>query len=242
MNNPLLALSDANLRSLSVSLRQGVLSKRLTRRGVEQIAGQDAARVFEYLEDLQLDGLQLKDVAHIADAVLETRAKSTDPVLLYDLVLSGPDVDGVPTADTAAVVQALISEATTEVLLVGYAVHNGKILFEPLIKRMNDIPSLKVTFYLNIARPFGDTSLNREILRRFAREFRTKHWPWKRVPEMYYDPRALSDSASDRASLHAKCVIVDQRAAIITSANFTEAAQRKNIEVGMLIRHQPTVR
>src|SRR5205085_5086604 len=29
--------------------------------------------------------------------------------------------------------------------------------------------------------------------------------------------------------------------AIITSANFTEAAQRRNIEVGIVVRHQPTI-
>src|SRR5262249_55517229 len=144
-------------------------------------------------------------------------------------------------ADTAAVVQTLISEAKSEVILIGYAIHNGRVLFEPLIRRMKIIPSLKVTFYLNIPRPFGDTSLDHQILLRFAHEFRTKHWPWDRLPEVYYDPRSLSNSISDRASLHAKCVIVDCNAAIITSANFTEAAQRRNIEVGMIVRHQPTI-
>ncbi|NCX99490.1 MAG: phospholipase, partial [Planctomycetia bacterium] len=40
-----------------------------------------------------------------------------------------------------------------------------------------------------------------------------------------------------RASLHAKCVIVDRGRALVTSANFTDAAQRKNIEVGVDIRY-----
>jgi phosphatidylserine/phosphatidylglycerophosphate/cardiolipin synthase-like enzyme len=39
-----------------------------------------------------------------------------------------------------------------------------------------------------------------------------------------------------RASLHAKCVVVDNEQAFVSSANFTEAAQTKNIEVGTLIR------
>ena len=211
------------------------------RRVIEQIAGSEAATVFKYLEDLQRKGVGTDHAAHIADTVLETRAASTDPLLLYDLVLSGPDVEGVPTADTAAVVQTLISEAKEEILLVGYAIHNGKKLFEPQASRMRDDSSLRVIFCLNIGRPFGDTSLETEIVRRFLQEFRTKHWPWPNLPELWYDPRALAESASDRASLHAKCVIVDGKAAIITSANFTEAAQRKNIEVGMLVRHQTAV-
>jgi phosphatidylserine/phosphatidylglycerophosphate/cardiolipin synthase-like enzyme len=41
--------------------------------------------------------------------------------------------------------------------------------------------------------------------------------------------------------IHAKCVIADQRQALITSANFTEAAQKRNIEVGLLVTHYPTV-
>jgi phosphatidylserine/phosphatidylglycerophosphate/cardiolipin synthase-like enzyme len=39
----------------------------------------------------------------------------------------------------------------------------------------------------------------------------------------------------------AKCVVVDRQAALVTSANFTEAAQQRNIEVGLLIRHAPLV-
>ena len=41
-----------------------------------------------------------------------------------------------------------------------------------------------------------------------------------------------------RGSLHAKCVVVDRSTALVTSANFTEAAQHRNIEAGLLIRHQ----
>ena len=42
--------------------------------------------------------------------------------------------------------------------------------------------------------------------------------------------------------MHAKCIAVDPRVALITSANFTEAAQGRNIEAGVLVRHKPTVR
>ena len=43
----------------------------------------------------------------------------------------------------------------------------------------------------------------------------------------------------ERPSLHAKCLIIDRREALITSANFTEAAQQRNVEVGVVIRHEP---
>ena len=125
--------------------------------------------------------------------------------------------------------------------LVGYAVHNGADLFEPLAKRMAAVETLRVIICLDIPRRPNDTSLEPEIVRRFATEFRLKHWPWSRLPELYYDPRALSANPLERASLHAKCVIADGKSALITSANFTEAAQRRNIEAGVLVNHGPLV-
>jgi len=53
---------------------------------------------------------------------------------------------------------------------------------------------------------------------------------------VYYDPRSLELDHSNRASLHAKCIVVDGETAFVSSANFTEAAQLKNIEVGVIIR------
>jgi phosphatidylserine/phosphatidylglycerophosphate/cardiolipin synthase-like enzyme len=53
---------------------------------------------------------------------------------------------------------------------------------------------------------------------------------------MFYDPRSLEMEYERRASLHAKCIVVDNEQAFVTSANFTTAAQQKNIEVGVLIR------
>src|SRR6185295_9900188 len=85
------------------------------------------------------------------------------------------------------------------------------------------------------------TSLSSEIVRRFAQEFREKHWPWPQLPELFYDPRSLSESTDKRSSLHAKCVVVDRRVALVTSANFTVAAQHRNIEAGVIVRYQPFV-
>jgi phosphatidylserine/phosphatidylglycerophosphate/cardiolipin synthase-like enzyme len=66
--------------------------------------------------------------------------------------------------------------------------------------------------------------------------FRQKQWPGNRLPSLYYDPRSLETNNALRASLHAKCIVVDQEQAFVSSANFTEAAQTKNIEVGVIVR------
>jgi phosphatidylserine/phosphatidylglycerophosphate/cardiolipin synthase-like enzyme len=99
-------------------------------------------------------------------------------------------------------------------------------------------PALKVRFLLNIERKQGDTSLSSEIVKRFVRDFRKYQWPGEPWPDLYYDPRALAEIAKEKAVIHAKCIIADRNVAFVSSANFTEAAQEKNIEVGMLV-HEP---
>jgi phosphatidylserine/phosphatidylglycerophosphate/cardiolipin synthase-like enzyme len=91
--------------------------------------------------------------------------------------------------------------------------------------------------YFDIQRNPGDTSTPSELVARFAHSFRTHQWPiGKRLPEIFYDPRSLEFDRSKAAALHAKCVVVDRTELFVSSANFTEAAQHKNIEVGLLLR------
>lgn len=136
---------------------------------------------------------------------------------------------------------ALITEARKEVIIVGYAVHQGRRLFAPLAERMRMLPDLRVVLYLNVARIWGDKTRADQLAAKFFAEFFEKHWPWAERPDLRYDPRALSMETAQRASLHAKCVIIDRTAAFITSANLTEAAQQRNIEVGLLVRNTALV-
>ena len=77
---------------------------------------------------------------------------------------------------------------------------------------------------------------DRLLVRRFAERFLSQEWPGSRLPILFYDPRSLEMDSSRRACLHAKCVLIDHEQAFVSSANFTEAAQQRNIEVGVLIR------
>lgn len=74
-----------------------------------------------------------------------------------------------------------------------------------------------------------------ELLRECADGSRTQ-WPGVRLPEVYYDPRTLSSDAATRAAWHAKCLLIDDKVALVTSANFTEWAHQRNVEAGVLVR------
>ena len=54
-------------------------------------------------------------------------------------------------------------------------------------------------------------------------------------PRVFYDPRALDPDAPGGV-LHAKAVVSDDDTVFVTSANLTEAALGRNIELGLLVR------
>lgn len=242
MSDVLHSLPSSTLRALAASLREGLLANGITPHGVQQVVGAGpAATVLLQLQQSQAEGWSPAQLAQMTATIATARDHAANPEMILDLVLSGPEVAGIPTRDTAAVMHALVERAQHEVILVGYAVYNGRKLFERLAERMQQLPALRVWFCLNIPRKFNDTSLSSEIVRRFAMTFVSKDWPWEPTPDLYYDPRSLTEDAHERPSLHAKCLIIDRREALITSANFTEAAQQRNVEVGVIIRYGPLV-
>lgn len=136
-------------------------------------------------------------------------------------------------------VRELFRRAEREVIVVGFAVHQGKRIFEELAHRMDIRESLSVRLYLNIARSPDDSRNASEVLSAFLVHFRQHEWPGRREPEIYYDPRPLDPTTgAKRSCLHAKCVVVDRRYLLVTSANLTEAAQDRNIELGVLLEDE----
>ena len=232
-------LPSATLSALADSLESGKLSVGQSLGALQDLLGTRAPLLMPEVQSLLADCGSTKAAALVLKNMVIARKQAADPALLFDLVLSGPDVPGVPTCDTAAVMASLIEEASKSLLIVGYAVHQGAKIFKPLAKRMATIPELSVSICIDIPRKFGDTSLDSEIIRRYAAEFRKRHWPWETVPRFYHDPRSLSQGGRERSSLHAKVMVADQSVALISSANLTEAAQKRNIEAGVLIKHHP---
>ena len=72
-------------------------------------------------------------------------------------------------------------------------------------------------------------------MRKFADRFWKVAWPGTAKPRVFYDPRAL-DIDGPGTVLHAKAMVVDDERVLVTSANFTEAALDRNIELGLLVR------
>jgi phosphatidylserine/phosphatidylglycerophosphate/cardiolipin synthase-like enzyme len=129
----------------------------------------------------------------------------------------------------------LLSCAERSIWASTYAFFDGPKAFEVLARRMDSRPALRVTLLLNIERKRGDTTASERLVRNFANRFWKTDWPGSSHPSVFYDPRAL-DPAGPGGVLHAKAVVADDEAVFVTSANLTEAALDRNIELGVLIR------
>ena len=151
-----------------------------------------------------------------------------------EVVVSGPDPSGTA-RETSVVTRSLFENAKTRVLAAGFAVHQGHAVFRELAQRHDENEELKVTLCLDVRRPPSNTTIDSLLVEGFARNFFENEWPGRRAPEMFYDPRSLATSQTTRSALHAKCIVVDGSKALVTSANFTEAAQERNIELGLLV-------
>jgi len=136
--------------------------------------------------------------------------------------------------DTRRVYEELLGSAERSILASTYAFFDGPKAFEVLARRMETTPALRVTLLLNIQRKRGDTRASEQLVRRFADRFWKTDWPGSSHPSVFYDPLAL-DPEGHGGVLHAKAVVADDEAVFITSANLTEAALDRNIELGVLI-------
>jgi phosphatidylserine/phosphatidylglycerophosphate/cardiolipin synthase-like enzyme len=194
--------------------------KRLSASSLERL-GEDAAFLF---------GLDRDQALRVIAVLLAERASRRSPP---ELVWTGPEGANADSRDTEVVVRRLFEGATKEVIVAGYSFDHGERIFAPLYEAMKT-RGVKATFVLDLA---GQARVASEM-DDFAREkivtFLGKNWPWGDPrPAIYYDPRTITPKVY--ASMHAKCIVVDDARALVTSANFTSRAQSRNIEVGVLL-------
>lgn len=233
-------LSNTDLRALIGGLKSRRVASPYSAMQVSRVIPSSLSQtVAEGLLHLETLGFNPEQVTTVLTLLESDRTESRSPEPSIDLVTSGPEAPDITNRDTSVVVRELFAHAQKSVLVVGYAVYQGKRVFEALAKRMEELPDLDVQFCLNISRPDGDTTPSQILVSRFAQRFKDSQWPSNcRLPVVYYDPRSVADEEPVRSSLHAKSVVVDGEQVFVSSANFTEAGQQRNIEVGLKIHSE----
>jgi phosphatidylserine/phosphatidylglycerophosphate/cardiolipin synthase-like enzyme len=150
-----------------------------------------------------------------------------------ELVWTGPEAQAGEARDTAIVLRELFESARESVILAGYDFTRGRDLLRPLHTSMLD-HGVDARFIVHV--PQIDPGQRVDgYLESCLGGFFTHVWPFGEPrPPLYYDTRALV-AGPPYSTMHAKCVVVDGIRAFISSANFTERAHERNIEVGVLI-------
>jgi phosphatidylserine/phosphatidylglycerophosphate/cardiolipin synthase-like enzyme len=222
------------LRAIGAALRNGQLAAPFSLLAIRRLAPSCSETAARELIRLSGEGMQSAHLALLVDAL----AMAVEERLANgaELVWTGPETPGCHSRDTAIVVAELFRSATTSILVSTFVVHQPETVFKALAERMEQVPGLRVQVFVHVGRENRDTRLESEILREFATNLGRK-WPGPHRPQLYYHPRSLAASAQERATWHAKVVVVDDETSFVTSANFTEWAHQRNIEAGVLIRN-----
>lgn len=236
--NAICNLSIGQMESL-VRLISGPLASSWSAYYLEREFGKEAGSNLQIaLSALESDGWNRRQIIDFLLAFIDRIEQDESST---DWVFTGRSFAGIPSRDTAVVFRSLVESAQYELVLSSYAVFNGKDLLRPLHDKMVSDPRFRARMILDISRDRDDMRSNEAIISSYQNAFMKYNWPQAPFPEVYYDPRGLSLDPSSKAVVHAKCVVIDKKIAFVTSANVTEAAQEKNIEVGVLVSDEQKV-
>lgn len=218
------ALPD--LERVERAARSGALGAVLTSEGLERA---HLGALVPALEGLV--GLATETALRVIEAVRAERER--EPATRVALVWTGPETRSSGARDTAVVVRELFEGARDHVLVAGYAFHKSEQLLAPLAKLVRE-RGVRAEFFVHVDEAKEVQPDPEGWLRSQAEAWRARYWPFgDPAPTLYVDPRAAVPKSY--TSLHAKCIVVDARRALVGSANFTDRAQTRNIEAGVLV-------
>lgn len=219
MPNPLLGLSPAELRKIAEQVRQGRVSIPFTPTSLTRLIPPHQA--LELTRALN----ELLSPEGCLDALAQFREASAPLSSELEIVTTGNQDSAGHTRKTAIVIENLFRDAQSRVLISGYNIFDGKSVLATLLDRMRAVPSLEVELFLNLDRSPEE----------FLKLFKNAHWPRDVPIPIFYHPLSLDRTQQTKAVLHSKCVVVDGKRVFLTSANLTEAAYQRNIELGVLL-------
>ena len=193
-----------------------------------------------FFDELVREGGTPQLIAKVLEHLADQREALQRERDAWSFVWSGPEPAHAKTADTFATVDQLIQHAESSLLIATYNI-GLSTQFQDLLESIADrlesgqIQRVELFFHpIQIADRLGP-----EPLKTIRQWFDKDVWPWPTKPLAYVDQR-LSSGSAERCYQHSKVVVADadtdRSSALVTSANFSETAQRHNFEAGWLVR------
>lgn len=222
------------LDALARAVRDGTLPMdaprlALQRLGLSRSAEEAAVASLRALRD---EGWSPAQVARLLASLAAERARAEQARDDITVVWSGPESVGAENRDSARVLEELFAGATESLLIAGFNFQGGEH-FASLATAMAAHPALEAEVFAHVfIRP--DEDLGRALAAHDAAlRSALGGVPRGRVRCFRPSGALLDDARARRFNLHAKCVVVDRRHVLVTSANFTFTAQERNVELGL---------
>lgn len=239
-------VSTADLTAMLAAVERGELRAPFTTAGLQ--AG-GFGHLVEATEPYL--GLEAKALRAVLEAVLAERHHRRAPKLT--LVWTGDDPGISHSRRTRVVLAELFAKARKHVLVAGYSFDHGDhfaalhrsmvdhgvtadffVDIQQLLERLKGAAHATGKSWPLLSAPLGNITDPVERGRAVVALFFLLMWPFEGPrPTIYFDPRTAEKVS--KVSMHAKCVVIDHEYTLITSANFTDRGQTRNLEAGVAI-------
>lgn len=236
-----LTLPAQTLRTVAAALRQLSYTPTSWQGVLAGLSPDGRGQLEPLLVEMVREGAQPRLMALVLEQLAERQEALQQERDAWSFVWSGPDPLHSRTADTYATVDQLISQAEKSLLIATYNIGLSpefRDLLESIARRLESgqLETVELFFHpVQLGDRLGPTPLEA-----ISEWFGQKVWPWPARPQAYVDHRLLQGGGVPGCYQHAKVVIADAGTAaaqaLVTSANFSETAQRHNFEAGWLLR------
>lgn len=168
----------------------------------------------------------------VAAAIKGARATATlaDSRGSIELVWTGPSTGFVPVRHTERVLCEVIDAAQTRLILISFVAYPVPSIVTALNAAV--ARNVQVDLILESSVNQGGNVSYDSVAAMKAAVTSANMYGWKRSS-------AGHSKVAGKASVHAKSAVADGQIAFITSANFSEAAMERNMELGVLVRNGP---
>jgi len=157
-------------------------------------------------------------------AAAETAAQTEERESL-DLVWTGPSTGTVPCRYTEQVLLEVISSAKDRIFLVSFVGYD----VDSVRRSLNEAAdrNVSISILLESSKNHGG-HLDVDSIGAYRN--------WVPTANMYTWHPQVSPDSNWNGVVHAKCAVSDGRMAFVTSANLSQAAMERNMELGVLVR------
>lgn len=144
-----------------------------------------------------------------------------------EIAWTGPATEVVPLRRVDQVLYELVGSAQHEVILVTYATYGAERALESL--RIASERGVRVLLVIERSQESGGklTFDGLDRIREHVPRASTFYWPLSRRPR---------NEAGQYGAMHVKCLVADRQQALVSSANLTDYALERNMELGIFLR------